>query len=127
MRYIFDAWAWIEYLEGGRTGEVINNLLKSDNEIYTLNITIAEVVGKAKKSGKDAELAYDILIKNSITFDLTPEIAKQAGIFYVEMRRKNPSFGIIDAILLISAREFHAKLVTGDEHFKGCKEAILIK
>ncbi len=127
MKYLFDAWAWVEYFEGGKKGEKVKELINSENEIYTLNLTISEVVGKAKKNQKDVELVYDIILKNSIPLSITSEIAKKAGIFYVDIRKKNPGFGMIDALLLLSAREFKLKLVTGDNHLKEFKETVFLE
>jgi predicted nucleic acid-binding protein len=36
-------------------------------------------------------------------------------------------FGLADAYVLATARKLKSKILTGDPHFKGMKEAVLIK
>lgn len=126
MKLIIDAHSWIEYLEGSASGEKLNKLLNEENEIYVLPITISEVVSKVKRSGKDSQLAYDSIIKNARILEPTPKIAKEAGLLHAEIRKKNPSFGIVDAILLSAAKSINAKVVTGDNHFRQFDNVILI-
>lgn len=126
MRLIIDAHSWIEYFKGSISGEKLNNLLNEDNEILVIPITISEVIAKIKKAKGDTETAYNSIIKNSKTFSPTPKIAKEAAIIYVETRKENESFGIVDALLISSAKSIGAKLVSGDHHFKKFKEAIII-
>lgn len=126
MKYLIDAYSWIEYLEGSLIGEKLHKLLQEDNEIYVLPITIAEVVSKVKRKKGNFETAYEAVISNSKIFETTPRIAKEAALIHAEMRQKNSSFGIVDSLLIASAKFLGAKIVTGDRHFKGFPEAILI-
>ncbi|MEK6889531.1 MAG: PIN domain-containing protein [Nanoarchaeota archaeon] len=126
MKLIIDAHSWIEYFKGSNAGEKLNQMLGGDNEILVLPITISEVVAKVKKINGNVESAYSSIIKNSKIFEPTPKIAKEAGLLYVEAREKNESFGIVDALLIASAKLTGAKLISGDNHFKPFKEAIII-
>ena len=80
MKYLIDAYAWIEYLEGSKKGEIVNNYLESEDEIIILPITIAEVVSKVKRKNGNFELAYNIMISKSKVIETTPKISKNAGI-----------------------------------------------
>lgn len=126
MSYLFDAYAWIEYLQGSSKGEKVNDFLNSGEEIFVLPITIAEVVSKTKRMESNAELAYKVIISKSKILDLTPKIAKEAGLLQAQMRKKYPQFGIVDAILIETAKSTGTKIITGDHHFKDFKEAIII-
>ena len=64
MKLIIDAHSWIEYLEGSFSGQKLNDILKEDNEILVLPITISEVMGYIKRKGGNVELAYNSIIKN---------------------------------------------------------------
>jgi len=59
--------------------------------------------------------------------EITPELGKKAGILHAELKEKMKNFGLVDALILTFAKELNAKVVTGDEHFKGFKEAVFIK
>ena len=126
MKYIIDAFSWIEYLEGSIKGKKIYEILNSNSENYVLLITIAEVVSKVKRKSMNYELAYESMIKNAKIFDITPSIAKEAGSLHAEYRGKMPQFGIVDALLITTAKRLGAKVLTGDAHFKSSKEAIII-
>lgn len=126
MRLIIDAHSWIEYFKGSISGEKLNNMLNEDNEIFVIPITISEVIAKIEKARGNIEGAYNSIIKNSKIFNPTPKIAKEAALLYVETRKTNESFGIVDSLLIASAKAIGAKLVSGDNHFKQFKEAIII-
>jgi len=127
MKYIIDSYAWIEYLIGGKLGEKVRELILSNNEIISLNITIAEVISKVNRKKGNSELAYNAINSNSKVIDITPEIAKQAGILHAETRKQIENFGLVDAILVITARKIKAKILTGDHHLKNFKEAFFIE
>ena len=127
MKYIIDSYAWIEYLDGSLLGEKVKKILESDNEIYSLNLTISEVISRVKRKNGDINIAYTAINSISKIAEITPEIAKKAGEFHVEIRKKIKDFGLVDSLILILARELNARVVTGDEHLRGFKEAVFIK
>ena len=128
MKYIIDSYAWIEYLEGSRLGEKVREILiNENNEILSLNLCIAEVVSKAKRKNLNVEIAFRAINLNSKVAEVTPEIAKQTGLFHAKIRREIKDFGLVDTLILMLARELDAKILTGDPHFKDYKEAIFMK
>jgi len=58
---------------------------------------------------------------------LTFDMAASAGEIDVDMKKKVRGWGLVDSIVLIFARSAGARVVTGDEHFREIKEAIMIK
>ncbi len=127
MKYIIDTSAWIEYLDGSKIGEKVNEILKKENEIFAIPLIISEVISKAMRKGNNADLAYDCIIKNSKIFEITPKISKRIGMLHAEMRKKMPGFSLADASIICSAEVMHAIIVTKDDHFKGFREVILLK
>ena len=125
MKYIIDSSAWIEYLSGSKAGEEVNKLLKKE-EIYVISIIISEVVSFVKRNGGNTEIAYESVIKNAKIMEITPRIAKEAGLLHSTMREKGSNFPLAAALILCSAKENQAKIITTDNHFKPFKEAILI-
>lgn len=127
-KYIVDAWAWIEYFIGSNYGLKVNDILEDPTaEVYTCAITIAEVVSKTAREKRNAEQAYDLLLSNSMIIKIDEENSKQAGLFHFKMRQTRKDFGISDAFVLAAANKLEAKIITGDPHFKGLKNVILIK
>ena len=127
MTYIIDAHAWIEYFIGSDKGSKVKKILESEeDEILTSIITVAEVVSITKRENRDAEQKFNDMMNLSKIHFINPEFAKEAGILHAETRKKIRDFGLADAFVLLTARKLGAKIVTGDPHFKGFKEAILI-
>ena len=127
-KYVIDAYAWIEYLIGSKAGGKVKSVLEdAANETYTCAVTVAEVVSKTAREGRDFETAYDILLSNSQIVNVDEEISKEAGVLHCEMRKTTKDFGLADACVLAVAKAVNAKILTGDPHFRRVKEAVLIE
>jgi predicted nucleic acid-binding protein len=127
MRYLFDSSAWIEYLDGGKSGEAVSKILEDENnEIYSVNIIVAEVVSKSERKKVNVDIAYNSIISNSELIEIDSHTAKKAGLLHAEAKKKNESFSLIDSFIITAAYEIGAKLVTKDSHFKGFKNVIFI-
>lgn len=128
FRYVVDAYAWIEYLIGSEAGSEVNTILENEsNEIYTCAVTVAEVISKVSREGRDVEVAYDVLVNNSQVIDVDEELSKETGLLHAEMRKTEKDFGLADAYVLATARKLKSKVLTGDKHFRNVKEAVLLK
>ncbi|MGD6851580.1 MAG: PIN domain-containing protein [Candidatus Bathyarchaeia archaeon] len=125
-KHVIDAYAWIEYLDGSIKGKKVAQILEENDEIYTCAITIGEVVSKVARMGKDAKTAYDILLSNSQIITADEELSLQAGLAHCEMRKTQKDFGLADAYIIAAAKKLKSKILTGDPHFQGTKEAIMI-
>ncbi len=127
MKFVFDTFAWIEYFNGSESGKKVSEIIESEeNDIFSSIITIAEVSSILKRNEKDVELGYKTIIDLSKIYFINSELAKEAGILHAETKKKIKDFGLADTFVLLTARKLGAKIVTGDPHFKGIKEAILI-
>ncbi len=126
-RHVIDSYAWIEYLDGTEAGRRVNDLLQGEDEAFTCALTVAEVVSKVARKGMDVKTAYDVLLANSKVVSVDEELSLQAGLLHCEMRRSLKDFGLADAYVLATARKLKSKVLTGDQHFKNVKEAVLIK
>src|SRR3989338_11707773 len=115
--YVIDAYAWIEYLEGSKQGEKVKQIIKTQ-ACFTSAVTLAEVVSKAKRAGKDPQVAFDAVVLNSRVLHVNEETAKNAGLLHAEMRKKSKNFGLADAFIL-AQRTKNQRIVTSDRHFRG--------
>jgi predicted nucleic acid-binding protein len=128
IRYVIDAYAWVEYLIGSDEGAKVNEIIEKENvEIYTCAVTVAEVISKVARDKQDVEKAFDILLSNSQILNADEEISKKTGLLHAEMRKTEKDFGLADAYVLATARELKSKVLTGDQHFKNLKEAVMLK
>jgi|SRR3989344_2668289 len=126
MKYIIDSSLWIEYLDGSKSGEKINEILNEDNEVFTLAPIISEVISKVKRKDGNHEIAYEAIIKNSKFFEITPRISKESGLLHAQKRKKIKNFPLVDAIIICSAKNLKAQVLTQDNHFKSFKEATIL-
>ena len=125
-KHVIDAYAWIEYLDGSTSGKKVASILETNDAVYTCAITLGEVVSKVARMGKEAKIAYDVLLSNSQIITVDEELSLQAGLIHCEMRKTSKDFGLADAYILAAARKLKSKIITGDPHFQGIKEAIMI-
>jgi predicted nucleic acid-binding protein len=125
-KHVIDAYAWIEYLDGSPLGKKVASIIEDNDEIYTCAVTLGEVVSKVARKGKDAKVAWDVLMSNSQIVTVDEELSLQAGILHCEMRKAQKDFGLADAYILATARKLKSKILTGDPHFKELKEAIML-
>jgi len=128
MKLVVDSHAWIDYFEGGDSGkEVMEYLEDSNNEIVTNILNLAEISSFFDRRGKDGQEAHKIILSNSKIYNFNVDFSREAGKLHAQIRKKIKDFGLIDAFVLLTARKINAKVLTGDPHFKGFKETILIK
>lgn len=126
-KYVIDTYAWVEYFIGSEKGEKVKSFVESsENEIFTSILTIAEITSITKRENRDTEKIYSKITGLSNIYNLDKGFSKEAGLLHAEIRKKIKDFGLIDAFILLTARKLNAKIITGDEHFKGFKEAILV-
>jgi predicted nucleic acid-binding protein len=124
---VVDAYAWIEYLIGSKRGIKVREVIEAENSgVFTCAVTVAEVVSKVAREGRDVKIAYDIVLSNSQVVDVDEKLSREAGLLHCEMRKKEKDFGLADAYVLATARRLKSRVLTGDLHFKSIKEATLI-
>ncbi len=122
-----DAYAWIEYLDGTARGARVRDFIEeSHNHSFTSAVTLAEVVSKFARKGRDVKLALRALEDNSTILPVDAGLAKLAGEVHAEVRKRVHDFGLADAFVLATARSRLSKVLTGDPHFRGLQETVMI-
>ena len=122
-----DTYAWIEYLDGSPKGARVRDIVEdSDNSIITSPITIAEISSKYIRMKRDPTRALVELQNNSSIPPVDFKTARSAGEIHAEQRKTQKDFPLADAFVAAAARIEHSKILTGDPHFKGFPEAIMV-
>jgi predicted nucleic acid-binding protein len=88
---------------------------------------LAEITDKYTRENLDPKERLKFLKTISALAPLDEETAELAGKISAERRRQVRGWGLVDSIVLATARLRKMKVVTGDEHFRGLDEAIMIK
>ncbi len=126
-KYIIDAYAWIEYLEGSSQGKKVRDILTGEHEILTHAVTVAEVVSRMKRKSFDGEAAFMALQGLSQIIPASADFSREVGLIHADTRAKVPGFGLADAFVLALARKVSGKIVTGDHHFKQEKGVVFLE
>jgi len=122
-----DSYAWIEYLDGSPRGARVRDILEDPhNGIITSPVTLAEVVSKFLRNRRDPRTAATAIEDNSTVPPIDSTLARLAGEAHSEQRKKQPDFGLADSFVLATARAKSSKILTGDPHFKGLSETVMI-
>ncbi|HLD78983.1 MAG TPA: PIN domain-containing protein [Candidatus Nanoarchaeia archaeon] len=126
--FVIDAYAWVEYFDGTSLGEKVRKIVENDgNTIYTNVITIAELSSHFQRKGNIFEEARKIILSLSLVYNVSLQFAEEAGKNHAIIRNKRKHMGLADVFVLQTARKLKAKVVTGDEDFRGLPEVIMIK
>jgi predicted nucleic acid-binding protein len=115
--YVIDSFAWIEYFLGTAAGHRAKDFIESDKGI-TPTIVIAELAEKYRRERLPIAADLDFIIAKTRIAPLDTKIAEKAGSLSPDRKQKVKRWGLADSIVLATSREYGAKVVTGDEHFR---------
>lgn len=125
--YVLDTYAWVEYFRKTPLADKVENILEN-GECFTPTIVIAELKTKFLRDNLDFTEAFNFIEVNTPITNLNKSLALSAGKINFERKRANLDWGMGDSIVLVTARELGAKVVTGDEDFRDLgDEAVMLK
>jgi len=117
---LIDSWLWIEYLKDTRHADDLEERAAGDEQLLISAITIAEVQLYIRREKLAVDL--DEFFSKVTIIPVSASIAMLAAGLKLKYK-----LGLADAIILATAREHGAILVTGDPHFKGMKDVVCLK
>lgn len=126
MQYIFDTYAWIEIFEETSKGDKALNLIDKSSKIVVADAIFAEIYSWAVRNDFDPGKVIEDIRKQSNVFPIYTNIWVEAAAHREKMRKQKKDFGQMDALLLAIQDATGATIVTGDPHFKGLKNVILL-
>lgn len=126
MRVVVDSYAWVEYFLGSEKGGKAKRIIeKEGNELFTPDVCMAEIKFWALQANKDFAEIQRIIRANSAVMETFSNDWLEAAEVKFEKRKKFKGFGLVDALLIVKQGQLDAAILTGDEHFRGHKGAIL--
>ncbi len=117
---VVDSFAWIEYADGSQAGDIAREYIEGSSSLITPAIVVAELSDKATRTGRRDDWTERLLpfIRRQTTIaPLTPDLADRAGELKWSLREASPEVGLADALVLATAREAEAMVLTGDPDF----------
>ena len=135
MNLTIDTFAWLELIRGTPAGEAVGMRMREADRTFTPSIVLAEVVGVCHRTGFSDDLVAQELsaIREASTIvPIDSGIAIAAAHAFEELRarareRRIPLPGLADALILATAREAQAQLLTGDPHFQDLPETVWVQ
>jgi predicted nucleic acid-binding protein len=125
---VFDAWAWWETLLGTPAGaKLMQKYLEGPEfRVLTVDVALAEISSKMARNGVPEETApaLNAVEAGSEVIPISRAAAEAAGPLVVELRKTDRGASLMDAIMLASAREQGAKLVSGDRAFARQRDVV---
>jgi len=117
---VLDTFAWVEYFRGTKKGKAVDQILKGGANAITPSIVLAELSDiYHRNNNRFWERDLTFIVARTVIKELSLDIAVKAGEIKNTVRKKyKTKFGLADAIILATAKQFGAVLVTGDRHFK---------
>jgi predicted nucleic acid-binding protein len=99
-----------------------------DSQLYVSHIQLAELADWAVRSGAPAAERVEDVEQMAIVVPLTKEVCLDAAAIKFTKRKKRPSsFGIIDGIVLATARSLGQRLLTFDTDFAGEEDCMVLR
>lgn len=126
--YLLDTYAWIEYFIGSKEGEKVNNLIKHQI-VHTSIISIAELSDKYHRENliDKWQRRYQFIVSKSNILPCSLKIAQNSGFRKFELRKKNKSIELVDAIIIETAIQHGLIIVSGDLHFETIDNVYFLK
>ncbi len=125
---LVDTYAWLEIMSGSSKGNHAQMVIQENSHISISVLTIYELRYRLEQI-KDNESAVAIIRQITDQADVIPidaQIAFLGGTIRIQTTSQKTPMGAVDCLILATARIHNLKVLTGDIHFKGLEETILI-
>lgn len=126
-KVLFDTWAWWEVLQGSPQGTVLRRryLDAPGVQVPTAAISLGEFAAKLSSEGASdlVPLTIHRVRHASVIVDLTAELAVEAGLLRTRLRKRGKSASLADGIVLATARQNEARLISVYRAFAGEPDA----
>ena len=117
----FDSWAWVEYFRGSRAGEAVKEVLGGKEVLFTPSVCLTEIKAKYLTEGHDPTPRLQFIKSRTSIIQVDASVAEAAADLKVRDRLHT-----VDAIILSAARARKSELVTGDRHFRGISDVLML-
>ncbi len=132
MILTIDTFAWVEVIRRSPTGYRARDAIEGAEECFTPAIVLAEIASICARNGlPDSIIARELKAVHEASEVVPIEDAiAVAGAHVAEELRQHarstglPLPGLADGLVLATARQRNSGLLTGDLHFRACRETI---
>ena len=123
MTVLIDSWGWIEYWKGGKVAEDAAAYIEGDEESFVSTINLAEVYLWVAKSYDEATAGEKVATVERRCHVLPVE---RDTVIEAAKIKKREKLGLADSLILASARQVGARVVTGDPDLNGLRDVVFL-
>lgn len=127
-RVVFDTWAWWEVLRASAKGTRLKTgyLDVEGVRVYTSAISLGELAAKLASEGRseDVPAVVSSLRGTSEIVDITGSLAASGGLLRAELRQRDPAASLADGVVLWTARQLGATLISAGPAFRGLPDVL---
>lgn len=119
----------MEILTRERGSRLVKEILETvhGEELYASSLQIAEIADWCLRNGRPLVDRVSTVKEFIVLVPLDEEVMiEAASIKNVKRKAGQPDFGLIDGIILATARSIEQKVLTFDPHFEGEKDCIVL-
>ncbi len=116
---LIDSYGWIEYFAEGQLADNYATFIEKANDENTITPTIVvyEVYKKIKSTkGEQKALEAYAQISRTKIVELTSPVSLEAADISL-----TTNLGMVDSIIVATAKAYNAQIITSDEHLKNIK------
>lgn len=131
-QYVIDTYAWVEYLIGSTKGALAKKYIEGGSA-FTPSIVIVELrrwylkeIEVGRRTDEEMQKHFDFIQSITELLPLGYSLALEAAEIYFTMKKRKKDWPLADSVVLASARDHSANVISGDPHFKNLPEAIFI-
>jgi len=123
---VFDSWAWWEVVRSSALGDRLARryLDRTEAKVMTVDYTLAEIAAKLAVLGLGDQIASSLSVieRGSDVLSISVEVAELAASLRLELRRTDRNASLSDAVVLATARNHGAILISGDPCYAGQRD-----
>ncbi len=131
FEFVIDSYAWVEYFLGSEAGRKVKKFVEEANSA-TPTIVVAELSRKLLQKVRDGVETDEgraqklgFVKSSTVVVPLDWDTAARAGEIDAQRKGLVRDWGLADSIVLATARDGGARVVTGDRHFADLKDEVV--
>ena len=122
MAVLIDSWAWIEYFKGTSAGNKAKEIIESGDKLLLSTINVSEIyIFLLKNKPEESDKLINFVLNSSFVMLLDSKLAISAAKI-----KQSKKIGLADAIVIATAEENKATILTGDDDFKNMENVIYL-
>jgi predicted nucleic acid-binding protein len=130
--FVIDTYAWVEYLLGSKAGAKAKYYIEGGSGL-TPSVVLAELrkwylreIEAGRRSEREMQHHFAYIESVTEIVPLDGGLALKAGETDFLMKKRIRGWPLADSVIYATARSRAAQVVSGDPHFKGLEDVILI-